>query len=333
VTLKSGSEMLQMKKITDAFSTLFLGAAENNDFGNLGILNSYAGNKKKKRIMGRLMHGWAYEEPITMTYYKNNFFKTFVWTSKAQSVADKLMWKNFIAIGAPWLYLTSQIEKNGWPVSSEMKIPGSELWIFANHANLPDVIQKEALLEFLSAAISSDSSNRIVLLSHFDFIYFQSFLKDEFKDLKVITLGERRFTLQAESHLYNLFQLICRAQIVVLDCPTTALLYAGHLECKIRWFKGLHFLAIQEQLKTYQNDKLVEYMKMESLEGPSFKNYCLEQLGVESQKSCEELRNIFGWNSRLGFFRNHSKYLFSTFIGFPKAIITRRPNSVAEYRN
>ena len=287
-----------LTKIVDLLEGIIKSTNENIDYGNLYILNEYAGVPFGTKVIGRIQHGWAVGFK-SGTAYANNFMNSYVWNSATEAWAVAKGWKNMRAIGSSWLYLLAILERDGW-VGKELQLSDNrsvdQLWVYGLHSiSIDDGIDRD-LIEFLEKVRANGKGNIAVLLSYTDFDGLSKETFERFSDLQIITLGHRRNLSSANSHLYRLFDLLRNTKELHIDFPSTLLLYAITMNCKILWIKNASFAIAQEFAATVNNTVLIEMLNLEQIDSSKYMQFALDSLGKDSFKSPEELCELFGWS-------------------------------------
>lgn len=291
-------------KIIETIRTFFAGALENYDYGNIYILNEYAGVKRGWKILGRLQHGWSPNDYVSSTYYLNNYSDTYAWASRSEVWASSKGWKNFISIGAPWLYFLEIMSGQGWESSNLRSIDKSisELWVYSYHSNFRGQWSKDVLESFLDSALASESPNKVVLLYYLDYLDFLELENSKYSGLKIVTLGERRKTASADVHIFRLFDLLSHTRKVFLETPSTIMLYALSLGCEVSWLRTEIYERELSVLVQAENFELVRLMESACVRPELNLDYTLKELGHERMKSKEELRILFHWQNNVTYY-------------------------------
>ena len=285
-------------KILETLFAFRFGAIENQDYGNQFILNEFAGVPIGKKIPGRLQHGW---ERLTdsRSYYRNNVLRTFVWSKDAETYARSRGWDKFTSIGAPWLYLLEILNSQGWESANHQDgnlKSISELWVYGYHSTSFVNDLTENLYEFLlTAKRASTNCNVCVILSWHDFKISQTMRERDFKDLNIVTLGKRNCQSSALSHLYRLHLLLSQVKTIVTDYPTTMVFYGLTLGCEVRWLKNSNHKQAIALARLCNNFDLVAHLEMSNLRPKDFTDFAFLNLGMESFRTPEELKEIFCW--------------------------------------
>jgi len=274
------------------------GATENSDYGNDSILREYIEDKNIK-IRGRIQHGWAVAS-VGKTYYLNDLLPSYLWSTESQEHANSLGWKNVNTIGAPWLYLHENLKSKGFkytklvgPVSKERS-----LWVFGAHSNLVNEIEQDEICNFLDLALEDSSKCRVtVLLSYLDFQTYKVLLEEKYLELDIKTLGERRGSSSSNAHLYNLFHLLNETDVVVIDHPSTLVLYALSMRKRVVWLRNSAYIKVISLLENMQDQTIVSVMKGEISSTDKLETYALKQLGADNLKSKSELRSLIKKNN------------------------------------
>ena len=283
-------------KILDVLRTNFFGAVENRDYGNLDILAEYCGVSTDSKVMGRIQHGWAVFS-VGETYYRNDFANTFVWTRKAQVWATSMGWNNYIDIGAPWLYLLKLLERDGWIFSNKLNVAekqDKELWVYGNHSDVTLKNVPQELLDFFNTARSS-SKEITILLQYRDYDSIVMNCPELITGLNVVTLGQRTNSATANAHLFRIFHLLSQFKIIVIDWPSSLLLYGITLNCEVRFLESDQLkLAIKLAIEL-GDFELVDVLSKSRHTGSDLQSFALSRLGNASLKEPEELRELLNW--------------------------------------
>ena len=316
--------MESLKKSIECIQTIFWEATENRDYGISEILRTYAGVNPKFKIKGRIMHGWDWSSTKNYSYYTNNLFPTFVWSKTNSDWAVNQGWKNFYDIGAPWIYLLDLFSKNGWQSVNFQKILNSELWIFGSHSNLEKDAKALEIEEFIAAAKKIKSKFVTVLLFKSDYEYYKKYIATNQDEIKIVTLGERRDNYFGTSHLCQLFFLMKETETVVIDAPSTALLYAISLKCKIKWFQNSSYMAALAHLRNKKDNELLEIMENGNTNLGFLDNFAANNLGIHSKVTPEEMRTLFGWNSYRTYGFHAATHILRSLLLVPYRLVKNR---------
>lgn len=262
-------------------------------------MNEYTEVPFNTNFIGRLQHGWVVAKESGM-FFSNDVVSTYVWSKHSETWARRHGWTNTVAIGAPWLYLITILEKQGWnrqkTVANEDRSI-DELWVYGLHSSLMEDGKERGLREFLIAASESSAKRKLVLLSSTDMIKMQTLNLADFAGLEIATLGDRRNTSSSSSHLHRIFHLLAQVKILVTDYPTTLLLYAATFGCDIRWFKNSTFDLGLETAKNTNNQELLKIMQCEAIFALDIKEFALSNLGADCVQTKEELRRTLRWTT------------------------------------
>ena len=293
-------------------------SSENEIYGNRRIFCEYAGVDSNSLIFGRIQHGWV-SSNIQRTLIKNDLVETFVWSQESRNHCATLGLKRVTPIGSPWLYMLEITRRLGWPISksnsSERKI--DELWIYGAHSTKIKTWNLDSqLLDFLDAANNSDGKTIYVMLFYVDFFLAEEYVKSNYPNLKVFTsLGGRLQSSSADSHLFNLFWILNNSKTVVLDVPTTALLYAITMGCSISWHKNKNYDSVLRDCVKRHDSNLISLLTITGETTQTIVEIANHELGLESLKSPEEIRALFRLksdaNSSLFKYFVTLKYLFT----------------------
>jgi hypothetical protein len=274
------------------------GATENSDYGNDSILREYIEDKSIK-IRGRIQHGWAVAS-VGKTYYLNDLLPSYLWGTESKEHADSLGWRNVNTIGAPWLYLLENLKSRGFMPIQKVSSSSEErsLWVFGSHSNLVNEVGQVEISKFLNLALEDSRKCRVtVLLSYLDFQTYKVLLEEKYLELDIKTLGERRGSSSSNAHLYNLFHLLNEADVVVIDHPSTLVLYALSMRKRVVWLRNSAFMGIISVLQNMQDRTIVAIMNGEIHSMNELETYALKQLGADNLKSKSELRSLIKKNN------------------------------------
>jgi hypothetical protein len=294
------------------------GAYENDDYGNLQVINEYLGNEISKKLAVRINHGWAWKHESQLVY-KNNYLPTFVWTSNAKDFAQRKGWNNFIDIGAPWLYFLVLAQENGW-LQEFGHVSIDELWVYGSHATNPEHVDRTSLLNFFSSSVTEDKVTRVYILRDIEYDYLKNKNPDFFSKFKIITLGSRRDSIFAIAHYFQLMTLLRSTKKVVSNYPTTLLLYAHTLDCEIAFLEDNNFESALNFSIIKNDSSLESFLKRDFIQPSSLDGYVNEMLGKDSFRSREELSKLTQpyasklfavrvWNSLYSWFRTLMKQI------------------------
>ena len=285
--------------------------SENEVYGNRKILCDYASVPSGSRILGRLQHGWVADNEYE-TLIRNSLVDSYVWTKLSEKYLRDNGIRNVHAIGAPWLYMLRLLSRLGYQVEKEkISRPIDELWIFGGHSvtKTESLSKISELIEFLNAANSSEARNKLVLLFYVDYFALDKQIKERYQNLTILTtLTSRLRTSTAESHLFNLFHIFSQSKTIVLDYPTTAMLYGLSLGCGIRWYHHSNFVNYRNYLVAQKKYELVHLMDNDDLSPEEKISFSLKKMGNDDVRDPEELRELFLWeNLRINYRRRFLK--------------------------
>ena len=274
-------------------------SSENEVYGNLRIINEYAQVPDHTRLIGRIQHGWV-SGKNSRTSINNNILDSFVWSSTAENTCKNLGFKNVIAIGAPWLYLLENMKSRGFGENLALVPRGiGELWILGAHSvSISKNRDQSRLYEFLEAAHNSPCRKKWVLLFYTDYYSLSKSDFEKYPDLVIITaLGSRLKSSSADAHLYTMFFILLQAEFLILDAPTTAILYGLSLGCRVKWFKNASYSETLQSAIERNDLSILNLLE----NGEHFTQeegfvFSMEELGHESIKSPQEIRSLFGWD-------------------------------------
>ncbi len=286
-------------KALQNFMAIWVGSPENRVYGNLAILNHFAG-VSNKQIRGRLQHGWPAHSPHDL-YYKNDLLPTYVWSEESENAAMNLGWRNFTSIGAPWLYLLQILERDGWQISPNEKSsqPGNSLWVYGRHVIGTQSSVSEDLFHFLEKANLEAAPGDFCLLYFEDFDSLSFAEKSQFENLRIVTLGQRSSSFISDSHLVRLFHILKSVSQVRIDHPSSLVLYALSLDIRISWMQNSNWQKAVDVARETNNNNLEKLLLSSTNNSLQYKSYALMKLGSTSLKSEAELRRILLWDNNV----------------------------------
>jgi len=288
----------KLGKFLELIRTTSIGATENQDYGNTAILAEYCGVPITSWFQGRLQHGWA-PYLASESYYLNNYSRTIVWTKKSSDVAKAHGWSNFYDIGAPWLYLQKLMERDGWETShnpNHSYTSFGELWVYGNHSDLGEGDIPFGLENFILLA-KANPNPKTILLQYRDYDALKCHNPDSLCGINVVTLGQRTNSVSAQSHLFRLFDLLRAHKKIVIDWPSTLLLYAITMGCEIEFLKTENLQIAVKAARTVGDIELEAILLRSHHSCGTLQNYAMAKLGQESMKSPNDLRQLLGWKS------------------------------------
>lgn len=305
------------EKIWENLAAIWVGSPENQVYGNSIILNHFA-NVSNNPIRGRLQHGWPAHSSNGL-YYMNDFLPTLVWTSEAREAALQKGWSNYQSIGAPWLYLLQILEGDGWDVSSssQSRNKTESLWVYGRHALETSTSNKERLIDFLSDANQKANQGDYCLLYFEDFDILSQIERLDFARLRIVTLGQRSSSFISDSHLVRIFHLLRSVGKIRIDHPSTLLLYALTLGVEVEWIKNSAWEEAVTRADELGLTDLTNLMNTKDSDSSSYRSFAFCQLGIESVKTREELREILLGNTLWSRFKNAIFVPVSTILMFP----------------
>ncbi len=314
-------------RVLETLVSYFGRSSENEIYGNRRILCEYAGVDSSFLVFGRIQHGWV-SSNNERTLLRNDLVDSFVWSEHTKNYCTDYGLKRVTPIGSTWLYLLELAKRLGWTINgnNDYERKTDELWIYGAHSTK---LQKGALdsqlIEFLDAANYSNAKNKVVLLFYVDYLAAQVFIEKNYPDLRVLTsLGSRLHSASADSHLFNMFWILNNSKRVILDVPTTALLYAISMGCRISWHKNSNYHKILRDSKEREDFNLIELLTLEGSISDQALEIVSHELGHESMKSPKEIRMLFHWDSPRKFHSFRYTKTLRYFLTLPSKLRTLR---------
>ena len=306
------------KKAKAGFRGLFFGEQANYDFGHAAILMEYSNVRHSKKLRGRYQHGWyifAEKE-----FWINDYVPTYVWNHNMLEKAHARGFRDFIAIGSSWLYFLELLKNRGiYDLATLRKGAVEELWVYGGHSTATFEADINRLLSFLERAKESQSASKVILLYELDYQKIASYFKVEDFGVTIISIGPRNSSFYSKSHFFNLFHVLTDSQLVITNYPTSLVCYAISLGKDVKWLKDDDFNDAYLSVELYGTESLRQVMRLEIVNASEYRSFAMAELGSDSVKSPNELRQIFFWN--VGF-RNRVKVFL--FLGRSASNLTLR---------
>ncbi len=305
-------------KIFQNLAAIWIGSPENLVYGNSAVLSHFAG-VNHGRIPGRLQHGWPAHAHDGL-YYKNDFLLTYVWRASTEQAARERGWKNFRAIGAPWLYLLKILEADGWDISGRNPDDnrGSVLWVYGRHSLEVSQVGNSRLILFLTEANANSDGKDICLLYFEDFDSLSPHDFAAFPNLEIVTLGQRSSSFVSDSHLVRIFHLLRASREIRIDHPSTLVLYALTMDVTISWIRNSSWVESLEVAQQLGLDDLVDLMNSSPSTSKLFRSFAFDHLGEESLKNRDELKKILRWGNGFQIFLAVIFFPILTLLCFPR---------------
>jgi hypothetical protein len=149
---------------------------------------------------------------------------------------------------------------------------------------------------FIESARKSHARKKVVLLHIADFDKIKKRNDWRYDDIEIRTVGNRRNSATANSHLFNIYNLLSNTSRIIIDAPTTLMLYAGTLGCEVIWHKNNSFRDAHKVVEIQEDLELLALMESEVINSDLLQAFAGKALGIENVKSPAELRNLFGWD-------------------------------------
>jgi hypothetical protein len=283
----SNSRIVKIRELVEGLGS---GAYENNDYGNLQVINEYLGRQLNKPISTRITHGWAWKYP-GQTPYLNNFQHTLVWGEESRQYAHQKGWTNFVDVGAVWLYFLDIMTRNGW-TGIEFTPTIDELWVLGAHSNTSTEMNTRQIAEFLAEAARSKVDRKVVLLTFHDYEKAKLGKLLDGIPFPVLTLGPRRITNLANSHYMQLYFLLKNTRLVKTNYPTTLLLYAHTVGCELSFIKDNDFLEALDFAKITEDLGLEHFLSCTFDTDEDLDAYVMGRLGSQSFRSLSEMESL-----------------------------------------
>ncbi len=285
-------------KLRSGFRGLYKGEISNYDFGHAEILMEFARVDQRKRLKGRYQHGWyAFPE---RDFWINDYLPTYVWSSDMVHKANSRNFKNFQAVGSSWLYFLELLSRRGLLQLGNLKGGKiEEIWVFGSHSTKTHDAMMERLINFVLQAQASKASSKILLLYELDYQRVGEYIDLSQIKIPIMSLGPRSSSFYSKAHFFNLYHILVSAGLVVTNYPTSLVCYSLSLNKDIRWFKDEDFRDALHCVGLFGSSNLRDMMELDYVTAGDYKNFAMSELGFDSMRTPEELRDLFKWNSGL----------------------------------
>ncbi len=283
---------------------------DNNWYGHRSILARFC-NIKDQPIFGTLQHGWFTAHPkILFSNRKIKLFKYFCWNSEFRRKANSIGFKNFYAIGSPFLYLCKLKGFNYDTYNNQ----GEGTILFPSKTTY-DEKRFNTDEDLIKIAIKNYPPPYAVSLFHSD---QTSDLVNLYKNygFKILGFGKRTDS----DFLDQFYDAVMKKKYVLSNEPSTAILYSMYLgkKCHINLDSSkINKLSLKPyaRVKNFLNsDKLLSDYKL-ILKGQLSLKEQFEiakfQLGYDDLLNQAELIKILGWSN---FIKKFYSKLISKYI-------------------
>lgn len=278
---------------------------DNNWYGHRHVLSKYC-DLSDRPSFSSIQHGWTVDAYSGLIGNRSfSFYPYLCWTKKVEEILIKQGIKNVISIGSPFLYLHELNRSLTKPYSkgtiyfTSHNTPDFKS-VTTNHLEIIELIESSCEPPFTASVYWSDLNTRIQNLY-------------EERGWRVICCGTR----SSKDTLSNVYNEINSHSTMAVTEIQSSLFYAMFLKKKTKLIKNNKSLQIgdRENLRLRYKNYEYEFIKkypdiIEKFLNPD-QGYLIAQneLGFESLKTQNELKNILGWDSFL-------KQTYANFFSF-----------------
>jgi hypothetical protein len=271
--------------------TVLIGSPENSVYGHQRIMAEFAALDSNTKARGRIQHGWV-PQNILRHSYTNCYVTSFVWSKYSEIESQKLGWSNIYAIGAPWLYFLKNIEQlQTLSINQDSSYKYDELWVYGNHS--VDIhSQSEALCQYLKFVSLSSNKRKAVLLYYTDYQSLKLNKNMVFEGLDLHTLTtSRNKSISADSLYYSLYHLLSQSKKVIVDHPTSLLLYALSLNKAVDIVYKSHGSKFLQKRLTKTSDLMLIGLGHLTNE-QNIREFALRELGQDCMRSQQDISRL-----------------------------------------
>jgi hypothetical protein len=268
--------------------------AENRAYGHARALSEYAGFSRTRWVPGALQHGWNPYDGIGMFDGLWRPLPKFVWSGGNAQRGRERGGRNYVVIGAPWLYLLRHraATRTSGGAGSTIAVP------FHATVHLRLVGEHSSYARDLRSELDG-ARDLTVCLQWMD--YEDAATRAVYEDIgaRVITLG--RGTSSAEGHdsfLHRQLDEFDRHDRVVSNRLSTAVFYGAAAGKQVGVYGTS--MTLQNQPPYEESDIPQRWPELHehTVEPAIAHAVALHELGGEHVLEPAELRDLMGWTGR-----------------------------------
>ena len=272
---------------------------ENNFYGHLDILRGYSDLDKNYYIFGNVQHGWMMGSGISGDLRtRPKPFNYYLWNEDNERDAKNIGYKNTKIIGAPFVYLNSNI-------CSEKSVSDKSLLVFPSHSCewvfIEDYVvwYRDYYNDLRKFCKNNDINNVTICLYWYEFK--NSILRSltEKYGYNIVTLGHRD---NNPKYLYKFLDICSKHEMVVTNVFSSALFYALYLGKKTFVFPkevNYTFAETKTVFSTRNNEfysKKYRFLLYENYDGSTYKDVGDYELGLYYKIPKELIRKEICWH-------------------------------------
>jgi hypothetical protein len=281
--------------------------AENRAYGHARTLSEYAGFDRTRWIPGALQHGWNPFDGIGMDDGAWRPLPKFVWADDNVRRGKQIGGRNYLAIGAPWLYL---LRGPRGPARPESPTTSGRTIAFPFHATVHTQLVGSHADYARDLADGEAGRELTVCLQWLDAANPQTRKVYEDVGATVVTLG--RGTSGAPGHdgfLRRQLKLIGRHDRLVSNRLATCVFYGAAAGLEVGVYGTDMRLHGEEPYADTIIPKRWPELHGHSVDPDTARAGWQEQLGERHVLDPASLRELMGWDGGLSGARSHTVFL------------------------
>jgi hypothetical protein len=274
---------------------------ENSAYGHSSILTDYCGLDSAEPIFGRIQHGWG-----EGSYWDDDRIPSFVWSNRIYQNAIGKEFKDYICIGAPFIYLDEN-----WESISENRnhsllvIPHSAF----NHRERYSLEEfKKLLTEMMGMA-----NYNVKLLFYWKDLTLEIQQYCVVQNIEIASAGDGIFGTDKDHFLLRIQKFIGQSKEVILGEIGSLFFYSAYMDKQIKLLKPTG--SDIEKMSEFK-----KFIYTNSLDDREIREICANEVGKNYKKSPEELTNIIGNSSSLEILRKRKEFVAKSFASMSKKI-------------
>ena len=270
------------------FFSQLSGQSENRFYGHIHVLAQYCGFEGQPWLNGYLQHGWNATDGFGNYLGGKRVSDKFVWSKRCEGLIKNKGKNNVFTIGAPWIYLDDI-----YPQQQKQNQSG----VIAYPAHSSSWSKMGDTNKEYANFLKDKYGEVMVVLHRYDFADAETRRSYESVGHSVTTHGigtpwEKGFD---PLFLKNIRDLVSGFSTVVSNSMSTAILYATSLGLKPEIGGPISYSSTNIDDKSSQvGDGSIDW-NAEIMKPENQLNLWKTELGIDSKKTPQELREILGW--------------------------------------
>lgn len=268
--------------------------AENRVYGHARVLARYAGIPGEPWIPGALQHGWnPYDGIGAFDGLWRSSLPKFTWSQRAADRGRELGGVRYTAIGAPWLYLLTQFPQ------AMVHTPEPSTLVYPDHATVHDKAEADHAA-FARAISEYEAGTKVVVCLH-PIDYRAARVRAAYEDagFPVVSNGGSSALDPAHSgFLDRQLETMSQFSRVVSNRLSTAVLYAAAAGRRVGIYGPDMTRAGERPYSQSEVPRLWPDLHHAYVDAETASAVANAELGAESLRSPDELRELFRWTAR-----------------------------------